>query len=86
MADDTQGRCRTSPLISPYEQETGAQARTIPLRTALEIARERQRSRSSRRKIYREEPERYLGIVQLMRESGEIEGRAGATGRHMPKR
>lgn len=41
---------------------------SIPLRTALRIARERQRSKSSRRKIFREEPERYLDIVNLMKE------------------
>lgn len=41
---------------------------SIPLKTALTIARERQRSKSSRRKIFREEPDRYLDIVHLMRE------------------
>ena len=46
------------------------QVTSIPLRTALRIARERQRSKSSRRKIFREEPERYLDIVNLMKEVG----------------
>lgn len=43
---------------------------SVPLRTALQIAKERQRSKSSRRKIFREEPERYLDIVNLMRGAG----------------
>ncbi len=47
---------------------------SIPLRTALQIAKERQRSKSSRRKIFREEPERYLDIVNLMRSVGREEG------------
>jgi len=43
---------------------------SVPLRTALQIAKEQQRSKSSRRKIFREEPERYLDIVNLMRGAG----------------
>lgn len=43
---------------------------SLPLMTAIRIARERQRSKSSRRKIFREDPERYLDIVNLMRETG----------------
>ncbi|OPY41557.1 MAG: hypothetical protein A4E40_00589 [Methanoregulaceae archaeon PtaU1.Bin059] len=46
------------------------QVTSVPLRTALRIARERQRSKSSRRKIFREEPERYLDIVHLMKDPG----------------
>lgn len=52
------------------QDEHGSRATSIPLRTALRIAREKQRSKSSRRKIFREEPERYLDIVNLMRETG----------------
>ncbi|MCU0631960.1 MAG: hypothetical protein MUC66_03160 [Methanolinea sp.] len=50
--------------------DAGSQVTSIPLRTALRIAREQQRSKSSRRKIFREEPERYLDIVNLMKDPG----------------
>jgi|GEM_PF-2354930 len=58
-----------SPRCGHYEKP-GQQVTSIPLRTALRIAKERQRSKSSRRKIFREEPERYLDIVHLMKETG----------------
>lgn len=53
-----------------HRDERAPQVTSIPLRTALRIAREQQRSKSSRRKIFREERERYLDIVHLMKEPG----------------
>lgn len=70
MSDKTQGKNSSSHPPSAHQSVTGPRVRSIPLRTALQIAREKQRSRSSRRKIFRDEPDRYLDIVQLMRESG----------------
>jgi len=55
---------------STCAQGANPQVTSVPLRTALRIARERQRSKSSRRKIFREEPERYLDIVHLMKDPG----------------
>lgn len=72
MADETRMKNNISPSPSTHHSVTGPGARSIPLRKALQIAREKQRSRSSRRKIFREEPDRYLDIVRLMKESGEI--------------
>lgn len=51
-----------------HTEGTPCQVTSVPLSTALRIAREQQRSKSSRRKIFREEPDRYLDIVQLMRD------------------
>lgn len=53
---------------------------SMPLGKAIRIAKERQRSKSSRRKIFREEPDRYLDIVNLMRDSGP--GQDQRAGRH----
>ncbi len=53
-----------------HHDEPAPRVTSIPLRTALRIAREQQRSKSSRRKIFREERERYLDIVHLMKEPG----------------
>jgi hypothetical protein len=72
MVDNPRIGSGENPSFSPHGPVTGARPRSIPLRTALRIAREKQRSRSSRRKIFREEPERYLDIVRLMKDSGEI--------------
>ncbi|MCQ8893309.1 MAG: hypothetical protein NQU46_01545 [Methanolinea sp.] len=72
MSDDMQRKNNNPSSLFVHQSAAGPHARSIPLRTALQIARERQRSRSSRRKIFREEPDRYLDIVRLMRETGEI--------------
>ena len=72
MADKTRMKNDMSPSPSPHHSVAGPRAKSIPLRTALRIARERQRSRSSLRKIFREDPDRYLDIVRLMKESGGI--------------
>jgi len=69
---DNQGVSLGLPSSSqtPRTHGTKSQVTSIPLRTALRIAREQQRSKSSRRKIFREEPERYLDIVHLMKDPG----------------
>ncbi|MDH7509838.1 MAG: hypothetical protein QHH04_02210 [Methanolinea sp.] len=72
MSDDMRGKTSHSSPSSAHHSGAGPRPRSIPLRTAIRIAREKQRSRSSRRKIFREEPDRYLDIVRLMKESGEI--------------
>ncbi|MDI9633209.1 MAG: hypothetical protein QFX32_04040 [Methanolinea sp.] len=68
MGDDSRRRDGAPPPIPPSTREKDRRPRSVPLQVALRVARERQRSRSSRRKIFGEDPERYLDTVRMMRD------------------